>query len=133
MIEPSHALPAAKVIRLLEVIVSKRGCPEMIRVDNGPEFISKKLESWAQQNNVQIQHIQPGKPAQNGYIERFNRTYREEILSLYLFESIDQVQELTDEWLTHYNESRPHRSLGGLAPRQYASRMMPENSISTRG
>ena len=78
----------------------------------GPEFISKAFTEWANKRGIVIHHIQPGKPAQNAYIERFNRTYREDILDAYLVGSIQEVQEITDEWLIDYNTNRPHESLG---------------------
>lgn len=88
----------------------------MIRVDNGPEFLAHALHDWGKANRVLIYHIQPGRPTQNAFIERFNRTYRNEVLNLYLFRSLDQVRELTAEWMTIYNEHRPHEALRGMAP-----------------
>ena len=88
----------------------------MIRVDNGPEFLAQSLLEWGKANRVLIYHIQPGRPTQNAFIERFNRTYRNEVLSLYLFRSLEQVRELTAQWMTIYNEERPHESLQGIAP-----------------
>jgi putative transposase len=115
----SHSLPAIRVIRELEHIGLDRGFPEQIRVDNGPEFIASVFLEWAKRRGITIQHIQPGKPAQNALIERFNRSYREEILDLYLFESIEEVQLLTDDWLIHYNHYRPHDALQQLPPAQF--------------
>ena len=83
-VEIDYSLPAARVIRVLEQIAEERGLPEEIRVDNGPEFISVTLECWAKSKQVKLEHIKPGKPAQNAYIERFNRTYREDILDIHL-------------------------------------------------
>ena len=79
--------------------------------------------AWAQRHHVLIQFIQPGKPAQNAYIERFNRTYREDILDLYLFHSLQEVRQLTQEWLSRYNQDRPHEALGGLSPIAFALRV----------
>ena len=133
MVEPSHSLPAAKVVRLLDVIVSKRGYPEMIRVDNGPEFISGTFVKWAKENGVALHHIQPGKPAQNGLVERFNRTYREDILDMNMFRHLQEVRAITKDWLKMYNEDRPHESLAGLAPMAFVTfrkdKMKLENSI----
>lgn len=81
------------------------------------------MANWALRNNVTIKFIQPGKPAQNGYIERFNRTYREEILSMHLFYDIEYVQAITDEWLISYNSKRPHESLGDLTPWQFSEKV----------
>jgi putative transposase len=120
-IEVDTSLPAERVIRVLEMIISWRGCPKQIRMDNGPEFISHRLENWAREHNIQLAHTQPGKPAQNAYIERFNRTYREDILDAYLFNSLSDVREISEQWLEEYNVIRPHESLQGLSPYQYAS------------
>jgi putative transposase len=116
MIEPSFTLPAIRVTGLLDRIAEIRGYPEMIRVDNGPEFISKIFKNWAEKKGVLIHYIQPGKPAQNGFIERFNRSYREEILDLYWFKSLEEVKEITEDWLKIYNNERPHESLNNQAP-----------------
>jgi putative transposase len=85
----------------------------------GPELISADLEAWARQHGVRLLFIQPGKPNQNAYIERFNRTYRNEVLDCYVFETLDEVRRMTTDWLVRYNEQRPHESLGNLSPRQY--------------
>lgn len=89
-------------------------------MDNGPEFISKRLEGWAAEKNIELLHIQPGKPAQNAYIERFNRTFREDVLDAYLFDDLNEVRSITEHWLEDYNTIRPHEALQGLAPRQFA-------------
>jgi putative transposase len=88
-------------------------------MDNGPELISADLEAWARQHAVELRFIQPGKPNQNAYIERFNRTYRDEVLDCYVFETLDEVRHMTADWLVRYNHHRPHESLGNLSPRQY--------------
>lgn len=119
-IKVAFSLPSKQITRWLDDIAQWRGYPNSIRVDNGPENISSAFKKWAKQNNVEIKYIQPGKPAQNGYIERFNRSYREEVLNLYLFRSLREVQQLTDEWLNHYNGHRPHESLNFLSPLQFA-------------
>jgi len=88
----------------------------VLRTDNGPEFLGETFTSWAKENGMAIQYIQPGKPNQNAYIERFNRTYRDEVLSQYLFTSLEHVREATWQWMLEYNEERPHDSLGDLTP-----------------
>ncbi len=95
------------------------GLPEVLRVDNGPEFISSELVTWAESAGVTILYIQPGEPNQNAYIERFNRTYRQEVLNLYLFQSLTEVRETTYWWMIEYNEHRPHDALGDLTPAEY--------------
>ena len=115
-VEAAHSMPAARVTQILEYAIKEQGKPTSIRVDNGPEFISKEFKDWCAQKGIIIRHTQPGKPMQNGYIERFNRTFRENILDAYLFENIEQVQQLADEWMQDYNYKRPHEALGGLTP-----------------
>lgn len=120
-IEVDTSLPSERVIRVLEMLVLWRGYPRQLRVDNGPELISHKLAAWAGEHKVVLAFIQPGKPAQNAYIERFNRTYREDILDAYLFSTIQEVQAITNDWVEEYNAIRPHAALGGLPPYQYAA------------
>jgi putative transposase len=98
-------------------------------VDNGPENISMVMLQWAQSHDVTVQYIQAGKPTQNAYIERFNRTYREEVLDMNLFYGISHVQAITDEWLIKYNSKRPHESLGNLTPWEFSEKL----SVLLRG
>lgn len=119
-IEIDTSLPAARVVRTLNRVAEWHGYPARIRVDNGPEFISSALAQWAEQHQVQLAFIQPGRPDQNGYIERFNRTYREDVLDFYLFSNLHEVRAITERWITTYNEERPHDALGGMTPRAYA-------------
>jgi len=123
-IEVDTSLPAGRVIRVLENLAAWRGYPKSIRMDNGPEFISSKLAQWADNHKIELNFIQPGKPAQNAYIERFNRTYREEVLDMYLFESLAQVRTITDGWIDEYNMVRPHQSLGGVTPHEFAQQQL---------
>jgi putative transposase len=118
-IEVDTSLPAERVVRVLEQLLEWRGKPASIRMDNGPELISQRLESWAKKKNIALLHIQPGKPAQNAYIERFNRTFREEVLDSYLFDQLEEVRNITEHWLEDYNTIRPHEALQGLPPRQF--------------
>jgi putative transposase len=122
-IEVDTSLPAERVVRVLEQLLDWRGKPTHIRMDNGPELISQRLESWAKEKNIALLHIQPGKPAQNAYIERFNRTYREEVLDAYLFDDLEEVRNITERWLEDYNTIRPHQALQGLPPRQFARQL----------
>lgn len=128
-IEIDTSLSSKRIIRTLERVILDRGKPNIIRTDNGPEFTSKDLELWAKDNEIQIQFIQPGRPMQNGYIERFNRIYRESILDAYLFFELEQVRILTDEWIDEYNNRRPHESLGNLTPNEWKMKQLkPELS-----
>lgn len=122
LIEAGTSLPSNKIIRLLDQLALTRGYPDMIRADNGPEFRSSLFRSWALKHKILIHYIQPGKPAQNGFIERFNRTYREEVLDMNLFSNLIEAREISVEWLKDYNNERPHESLCGLAPVDFAKR-----------
>ena len=131
-IEVDLSLPSARVVRVLERIATWRGYPVKIRMDNGPEFISITLADWAEKYGIQLEFIEPGKPTQNSYVERFNRTYRTEVLNMYVFRRLSEVREITDNWIREYNEERPHDSLGDLTPREYlAANSNRENSKST--
>ena len=113
------SIPGARVVRTLERLVEWRGQPDAIRVDNGPEYLSQVLTAWCQAQGVRLHDIQPGKPNQNAYIERFNRTFRHEVLDAYVFESLREVREITRQWITVYNEERPHDSLGNIPPAMF--------------
>lgn len=123
-IEIDTSLSSKRIIRTLERVILDRGKSNIIRTDNGPEFTSKDLELWAKDNEIQIQFIQPGRPIQNGYIERFNRIYRESILDAYLFFELDQVRILTEEWIDEYNNRRPHEALGNLTPNEWKMKQL---------
>jgi putative transposase len=118
-IEVDTSITARRLIRVFERLRFTRGLPDVLRVDNGPEFLSSELVTWAESAGMTIQYIQPGEPNQNAYIERFNRTYREEVLNLYLFDSMEEVREMTYWWMIDYNEQRPHDALGDLTPAEY--------------
>lgn len=118
-IEIDRGLPAARVIRVLNELLEIRGKPKRIRLDNGPELVSKALADWASQSGIALQFIQPGKPTQNAYIERFNRTYRTEVLDCYIFETLNEVRRMTADWMHRYNHERPHESLGLIPPARY--------------
>ena len=115
-LEIDFSLPAERVVRTLEHIIEWRGCPKEIRCDNGPEYISSRLLSWAEKRQIVIRHIQPGKPQQNAYIERYNRTVRYDWLNQYLFESLEEVQDFATRWLWTYNNERPNMGIGGITP-----------------
>lgn len=117
-IEVDFSLPAERVIRSLEQIIEWRGKPVVLRCDNGPEYISEALRRWAERHRIELTYIQPGKPQQNAYIERYNRTVRYDWLAQYLFESIDEVQSFATRWLWTYNNERPNMALGGITPKQ---------------
>ena len=118
-IETDTSLPTARVIRCLQEIGQYRGLPKMIRVDNGPEFISAKLDMWCKENKIQLIFIQPGEPTQNAFIERLNGTFRRDILNAYVFKSIQEVRDVTNDWLHDYNYLRPHKSLKNKTPIEF--------------
>ena len=118
LIEVDTSLPAKRVTRALEMAIDLYGKPRALRCDNGPEFISEHLALFCKKENIAINHIQPGSPTQNAFIERFNKTYRTEILDSYAFLDLDEVRSLTDKWLIGYNTERPHQSLDGKTPQQ---------------
>jgi|LakMenEpi03Aug12_release.lakeMendotaPanAssembly.Ray.scaffolds.fasta_scaffold337134_3 putative transposase len=117
----AKSITSKKVIEELEQLIQWRGKPERIRVDNGPEFIAEALREWCENENrkIELVFIEKGKPSQNGYIERFNKTYREDVLDAYLFEEIEYARELTKKWIWFYNNIRPHESLNNLPPRLF--------------
>jgi len=127
-IEIDLNLPAPRIIRVLDQIAEIRGYPNKLRLDNGPEMISLALANWAEEHDVQLDFIQPGKPTQNAFIERFNRTYRTEVLNMYLFRSLEEVRTITQDWIKQYNTERPHQSLGLLTPVEYRLKINPEDS-----
>ena len=108
----------SRVIRSLEKIIEWRGKQDAIRLGKGTEYIAQSLIKWANAQQITLLYIQPDKPTQNAYIERFNRTARHEWLDLNLFESVEQAQNLATEWLWTYNNQRPHTAIGGVPPRQ---------------
>src|SRR5712691_265602 len=121
-IEIGPSIPSARVIRILDDCVRLYGRPARVRVDNGPELTAEAFVEWCTAQRIAIGYIQPGKPDQNAFIERFNRTFREEVLDAYLFDSLDQVRELTEAWLATYNSERPHDSLGQVPPLAFLPR-----------
>jgi len=117
----NFSMPSRKVIEILERTIAEHGKPLGIRTDNGPEFTSCVFQKWLDKNDIEWIRIQKGKPQQNAIVERFNRTYREDILDANLFFSLDHVFEVTKPWKEDYNEERPHESLNYLSPNEYAA------------
>ena len=125
----AYGLPSKRITRCLDQLAIKYGYPQRIRVDNGLENISRHFQQWAKIQGIEIQYIQPGKPAQNAFIERFNRTYREAVLDRYLFRNIQEIQNITNNWLKHYNEERPHEALNNQTPIYYSQSLNKNYSI----
>lgn len=131
-IEVDINLPAARITRVLDRIVAWRGVPEKMRMDNGPELISITMANWAEEHGVELEFIQPGKPTQNSYIERFNKTYRTEVLDFYVFSTLTEVRNITESWIREYNEERPHEALGNMTPAEHLNAYSPQK-LSTCG
>lgn len=118
-VKANYSQSGKTVVTTLQEIIHWRGKPAEIRCDNGPEFLSHDFVDYCNTAQIHIKYIQPGKPTQNAYIERFNRSYREDILDAYLFESLNHLRTLSEEWMDEYNEHHPHQSLNNLSPNQY--------------
>ena len=131
------SLPSRRVMRVLEDLVMVHGRPVAVRVDNGPEFLAQSFVEWAAAHRVAVHYSQPGKPDQNAYIERFNGTYRVEVLDANRFETLADVRAETERWLPVYNEQRIHSAIGDLPPRvfkqQWQQRQNPEQSLLSGG
>lgn len=120
-------LGSGESFRTLNVLIDFRGKPDAIRSDNGAEFISKDIESWSRENDIEWLYIQPGHPTQNPYVERFNGTVRQELYNLHIFKSLKQVRVMNQEWMEDYNNCRPHKGIGYLTPVQMAR--LPNKSL----
>lgn len=121
VLETDHSLTGHRVTRVLERIALTRGLPELITVDNGPEFIGKALDLWAFERKVKLRFIQPGKPVQNAYIESFNGKFRDECLNEHVFVNIKSAQEIIESWRQDYNTNRPHSSLNDMTPEEFSA------------
>ena len=115
----NFSMPGVRIVEYLREAIEIHGKPLAIRVDNGPEFLSRVFVNYCEVEDIEIKYIQPGKPSQNGYIERLNRTYREDVLDAHLFRDIEKVNSQTEQWKTDYNQYHPHKSLGRKSPREY--------------
>ena len=115
-IEADLSLPTLRLIRQLEQLKEFRGLPKMIRVDNGPEFISHRLDHWCKEHKIDLLFIQPGKPMQNGFIERCNGNIRRELLNAYVFKTLDEVRIKAEQYMLDYNYNRPHKALNYKVP-----------------
>ena len=121
-IEVGISLSASRVMRCLDQIAEECGYPRKLRSDNGPEFIARALKAWAERNGIDHRHIEPGKPTQNAYIERFNRTFREDVLSMNTFNNLEEVRAVCTRWQYDYNNERPHSSTDRVPPTVYRKR-----------
>ena len=119
LLKADVSLPASKVIESLEQLKQTRGLPKTITVDNGSEFFSKAMDSWAYSNSVQLDFIRPGKPTDNAFIESFNGKLRDELLNAQVFFSLSDAQENLEQWRIDYNSRRPHKSLNYSTPDEF--------------
>ena len=119
-IEVDMHLGGHRVVEVLQCLSEKRGLPRTIRVDNGPEFISKVLDQWAYLNGVELDFSRPGKPTDNAFIEAFNGRFREECLNENWFLSLEDARMKVKAWQEEYNKRRPHGALGNLSPEEFA-------------
>jgi putative transposase len=122
-VECGTSIPSARLLRAMNQLIEVYGIPKAIRLDNGPEMTSEAFIEWAKEKGIELLFIQPGKPNQNAFVERFNRSFREEVLDANLFNSISEAQEAADDWVIDYNEFRPHDSLGDKAPMEFMPRI----------
>ena len=116
----NHSLPGARVVRVLDLVVTQRGRPHVIVCDNGPEFLGQVLDAWAYRRGIALHFIAPGKPTQNAFVESFNGRFREECLDQHWFVSLEDARRTIDAWRVEDNTERPHGSLNDLTPEEFA-------------
>ena len=130
-IEIDTSINGKRVCRILDPIVEKRGMPRLITIDNGPEFAGKALDRWSYQNQIMFDFIRPGKPVDNCYIESYNSRFREECLNTHYFDSLSEARVIVEDWRKVYNEFRPHTTLKGLTPAEFAKQHQPISTANT--
>ena len=127
-IEVDTSLTGFRVSRVLEWLVMTRGLPGSITVDNGPEFAGMALDRWAYTKGVMLDFIRPGKPVENAFIESFNGRLRQECLNQHHFLDLEEARKTIEEWRVNYNSFRPHRTLDGMTPEEFAGQWQVKNN-----
>ena len=127
-IEIDHRLPSSRVLQVLQRLVTEQGPPQFLRSDNGPEFIAKRVRQWLADQDLQSIYIDPGSPWQNGYAESFHSRLRDECLSMELFASLAEAKVVIEAWRNHYNQERPHSSLGYRTPLEFKAAWQEEQA-----
>ena len=127
---PDTSISGKRVARELSALIDRRGKPKMIVSDNGTEFTSNAILSWAKEHGIEWHYIAPGRPMQNGYIESFNGRMRDELLNESLFVDLDHARQLISAWVTDYNTARPHSSLGYKTPAAYAGTLTAPKGVT---
>lgn len=126
---PDFSIPGQLVAHVLDGIGT---LPKSIVIDNGSEFTGRAMDTWAFERDVKLDFISPGKPNENAFIESFNGRFRDECLNGNWFLSLEDARRTIEEWRIDYNENRPHSSLGGLTPREYANKTTQQDSQTHR-
>lgn len=130
--EVDTSITGARVVRTLDEIAQIEGVlPEIIIVDNGPEFIGKALDAWAYKRGIKLSFINPGKPVENAYIESFNGKFRDECLNENWFMSMHNARTIIEEWRQDYNNERPHSSLGNLTPEEFIRKLTDAEAVAS--
>ena len=129
-IEVAHSIPSVRVIEVLERLRGERGLPDVIVTDNGSEFTSGAFDAWAYARSLRIDYIQPGKPIQNAFVESFNGKFRDDCLNSHWFVSLQRAKVTIEAWRTEYNQVRPHSSLKGLTPAEFAGHHQQQDGTS---
>ena len=125
-LEVDTSFASRRVTRVLEGIVAERGTPQAIRCDNGPELTCRHFLAWCIDRKIELVHIQPGRPMQNGRVESFNGRMREECLNVSWFGNLFEARGKIEVWRREYNEERPHSSLGYRTPEEFAREVSGE-------
>ena len=129
-IDVNRKIKGPDVVEVLRYLFAVRGCPEYIRSDNGPEFVSNTVQKWLENSGVDTLYVAPGSPWENGYVESFNSKLRDELLNRELFLHIDELRYVADRWRMDYNHYRPHSSLEYMAPTAFAAECLEHGSAT---